>query len=757
LVNGERIIAKTLEGMSDKNTMEAQELDAEKADREDVVKLQKDVRVEVNRLDGRIDTEAATRQTEDGKLSTRIDTEAATRQTEDGKLDAKIADKQDRKPDGTNTLLDETPLVRDMYIPPGYVKSVEGRQAAGSTRNVDVVTYLTQAQFDAMPRPLRQGFYCVIDGDMESDLYPVIDGRIDIHNADTEAHPDIREGCADEISAAIADEVKARNEAIAAAQIGGQTWLPAVETKADLPDPSSLTSGVNYLCRVIKDPDPDNNGVWQFIVGATDWTYFSDNLDFIDEAELQTAINAEAEARDEAIDVAIAAEAETRETADETLQANIEAEAQARETADTAEAETRQSADEALQEITEAALDTALSRVSKAIFNDSNGALVSDMAIMPEEGALANIRKTLKNVSTGEVFDINVHVTSEDGTIESRFDQTDEHNYTLNLEATADIPPDGVTIDESEDGKLEVKDGGVTTDKMADGAVTSAKLADNMALTGTPTAPTAEVGTDTTQIATTAFVDEAVSAEAEARDTAIAQAKLSIQTWLAAVDTKADLADPATLDHSTSYLCRVMKDPTPADNGVWQLISGAAAWTYFSDNLDFVDETELQTAIAGEATARDEADVALKASIQTELSTLINKSYSSTPEDFYLEPGVSLTNSGSIYYFYCPYKKMLSVMFEHLKLDTSWVGGGNLYGGGNLFWFVAPVKNFIKVLSTASVLIGSRSYCYSAPLITYENLFASPSQLCVAMHDFASQSEVCYVSGSATIYAENLR
>jgi hypothetical protein len=113
-------------------------------------------------------------------------------------------------------------------------------------------------------------------------------------------------------------------------------------------------------------------------------------------------------------------------------------------------------------------------------------------------------------------------------------------------------------------------------------------------------------------------ISEAVSAEAAARDEAIAEAKLSIQTWLAAVDTKADLSGPSTLDPGVNYLCRVINDTeTPANNGVWQLISGATDWTYFSDNLDFVDEAELQAAIEAEAAARDEA---ISAAVTTTLA-----------------------------------------------------------------------------------------------------------------------------------------
>jgi hypothetical protein len=57
-----------------------------------------------------------------------------------------------------------------------------------------------------------------------------------------------------------------------------QTWLPAVQTTADLPvNPGNGT----YLCRVITGA---NIGVYQWIGSETTpaWVYFSDNLDFID-------------------------------------------------------------------------------------------------------------------------------------------------------------------------------------------------------------------------------------------------------------------------------------------------------------------------------------------------------------------------------------------------------------------------------------------------------------------------------------------
>jgi hypothetical protein len=76
------------------------------------------------------------------------------------------------------------------------------------------------------------------------------------------------------------------------AELATQKWLPSVETKADLPQPSTLDPSTGYLCRVRDDETKTNNGVWQLIAGAEDWNYFSDNLDFIDPEELAQALEA---------------------------------------------------------------------------------------------------------------------------------------------------------------------------------------------------------------------------------------------------------------------------------------------------------------------------------------------------------------------------------------------------------------------------------------------------------------------------------
>jgi hypothetical protein len=60
---------------------------------------------------------------------------------------------------------------------------------------------------------------------------------------------------------------------------------------------------------------PGNNGVWQLVAGESAWSYFSDNLDFIDEDELAEALGTEADARDTAISTAISQEVTNRNSA----------------------------------------------------------------------------------------------------------------------------------------------------------------------------------------------------------------------------------------------------------------------------------------------------------------------------------------------------------------------------------------------------------------------------------------------------------
>jgi hypothetical protein len=60
---------------------------------------------------------------------------------------------------------------------------------------------------------------------------------------------------------------------------------------------------------------------------------------------------------------------------------------------------------------------------------------------------------------------------------------------------------------------------------------------------------------------------------------------LATQKWLSAVNTFDDLLTPPPNPDQT-YLCRVI---TGDNYGVYQWIGGGSSWTYFSDNLDFID------------------------------------------------------------------------------------------------------------------------------------------------------------------------
>jgi hypothetical protein len=123
---------------------------------------------------------------------------------------------------------------------------------------------------------------------------------------------------------------------------------------------------------------------------------------------------------------------------------------------------------------------------------------------------------------------------------------------------------------------------------------------------------------DTGQIHIGNAIDNDAAVTLQQQDEAIAVAKLATQSWRPAVETKADLADPSTLDPTVNYLCRVIKDSTSTNNGVWQLIAGDEEWTYFSDNLDFIDEIEMEAAIGVEKTRATGAEGTLNTAIGAE-------------------------------------------------------------------------------------------------------------------------------------------
>ena len=85
----------------------------------------------------------------------------------------------------------------------------------------------------------------------------------------------------------------ATSEDVRNAMLATQTWLPAVQTVNQLPT-IGLDPNINYLCKVLNDTSFVNNGVWQAVAGWTTtpvWSYFSDNVEFVNSLELQNAIS----------------------------------------------------------------------------------------------------------------------------------------------------------------------------------------------------------------------------------------------------------------------------------------------------------------------------------------------------------------------------------------------------------------------------------------------------------------------------------
>jgi hypothetical protein len=289
--------------------------------------------------------------------------------------------------------------------------------------------------------------------------------------------------------------------------------------------------------------------------------------------------------------------------------------------------------------------------VKKAIFADTNGALVADAAIEPGDGVLANIGKTLKNAETGENFKINVQLTSEGETLASEFTEIDEHNYRLNLEAEklktqensgarffmGNTPSGGHISGET------FYDGGlahlwtrcavqtawkyprrycetfayVCADIEERDALSSPVIEYALCIDGGEDGADAlykynaaaavwdfienRPGQDEDDVRVLRYVEE-LRPDGRYFSTAItgynwqkaAEGGGGGQTWLPSVQKKADLPALSTLSPSAEYLCDVINDAeTPANNAVWLLAAGAVAWTYFSARADAADLAEI--------------------------------------------------------------------------------------------------------------------------------------------------------------------
>jgi hypothetical protein len=127
------------------------------------------------------------------------------------------------------------------------------------------------------------------------------------------------------------------------------------------------------------------------------------------------------------------------------------------------------------------------------------------------------------NTPTG-ITKSDVGLANVDNTSDADKPVSDDTQTALNLKANLDSPtftgtvvlPDNTIsqamMGDDSVGTNEIGGLAVTTAKIADAAVTSGKLATSLDLAGTPTAPTAAAGTNSTQIATTAYADAAVAA-----------------------------------------------------------------------------------------------------------------------------------------------------------------------------------------------------------------------------------------------------
>lgn len=92
------------------------------------------------------------------------------------------------------------------------------------------------------------------------------------------------------------------SQKIAGLITGTQTWQPSLSLVSQLPTVvegawsttptgwSAYDETKNYLCRIIADTSA-NNAVYQLVAGATSWSRYSDNQDFVDENELAVALS----------------------------------------------------------------------------------------------------------------------------------------------------------------------------------------------------------------------------------------------------------------------------------------------------------------------------------------------------------------------------------------------------------------------------------------------------------------------------------
>lgn len=135
-----------------------------------------------------------------------------------------------------------------------------------------------------------------------------------------------------------------------------------------------------------------------------------------------------------------------------------------------------------------------------------------------------------------------------------------------------------------------LEDNSVTTAKILDANVTSAKLASSIDLIGTPTAPTASFGANTTQIATTAFVQSAIGANlAGLKPKASVLAATTANGTLATAFANGSVIDGVTLTTGDRIL--IKDQSTASQNGIYIVAaSGAPTRASDFDSLSPIDE-----------------------------------------------------------------------------------------------------------------------------------------------------------------------
>jgi hypothetical protein len=149
-----------------------------------------------------------------------------------------------------------------------------------------------------------------------------------------------------------------------------------------------------------------------------------------------------------------------------------------------------------------------------------------------------------------------------------------------------------------------IADNAVTTAKINDGAIVSSKIESSPSFTGTPLAPTAAAGTNSTQIATTAFVTDAISTAGTPDATATVKGKIQLAGDLTGTAAEPTIANAAV---GTAKLADASVTTAKiADNAVTtaKINDGAVVSTKIESSPSFTGTPLAPTAAAGTNTTQ---------------------------------------------------------------------------------------------------------------------------------------------------------